>query len=337
MKSTSAFFKLLHLSSKPGPILFILFATTVSLQIQAADVAGSSDHPVVGRFSGSEIHGYKHYNFNEYEFAEGDVVRDENDEFVYSQSSIVEGEVTRIYYVAPAESSVAEVTRNYEKQLTKKGFKVVYSCKGNSYECGYWASYMSNFKPGLVDYPYNMSENRLVTLKKTDPGGDIYVSVLVFNYSFDFYPDRHNHPVIQLDVIEAEPLDDDQIEVVTAERIASEVTEQGRIAIYGIHFETGKSELEGDSLISIMQINEALQNKPDLNLHVVGHTDNQGTFDSNMQLSKDRANAVVKVLVGLGVDAGRLTANGVASLAPVASNNTEDGRAKNRRVELVAQ
>jgi len=86
----------------------------------------------------------------------------------------------------------------------------------------------------------------------------------------------------------------------------------------------------------LAEIAKLLANNPTLNLHVVGHTDSTGAFDHNMTLSKARADAVMNALVSAhGVAASRLQASGVGPLAPVASNDTEDGRAKNRRVELV--
>jgi outer membrane protein OmpA-like peptidoglycan-associated protein len=73
-------------------------------------------------------------------------------------------------------------------------------------------------------------------------------------------------------------------------------------------------------------------------VYVVGHPDNVGSFDSNLKLSKDRAESVAKALSGKhGIAASRLKSHGVSSLAPVASNDAEDGKAKNRRVELVKQ
>jgi len=314
-----------------------LITVVLSMQGQAKDIAGAADHPMVGRFANSEILGYKQTKFDEYEFAEGEIIKDAKGDFVYSKSSTIEGKVTRIYYVAPADSSVAEVTRNYQKQLGDEGFETVYECKGIEYTCGYWAKYISNFKPELIDYAYLMTDNRYVTLRKKREQGDVYVSLLVFNYSFDGFRNRYNRPAVQLDVIEAEALDDDQIEVVSADKIVSEVNQQGRIAIYGIHFDSGKSVLKDSSLASIDQIHKALQGSPKLALHVVGHTDNIGTFENNIGLAKDRANAVVRALVSRGISQGRLKANGVASLAPIASNSSEQGRAKNRRVELVAQ
>jgi len=316
--------------------LFLYFSLSSSW---AADLKGSKDHPEIGRFSGSTILGYKYYNFNEYEFPEGKIFTDDDKKIKYKKSSIIEGKVTRINYLAPKGSSVVEVYRNYEKQLKKKGYSTVYKCKGNGdYDwCGYQAVSRSNFQPPLLDYIYKVGKNRYVTMKKTDPKGDIYVSLLVYNYSWDFFPNWYGHPIIQLDVIESEALDDEQIEIITADKISNEVATQGKIAIYGIYFDVGKSDLKSESNASIDQIHKALIDNKTMKLHVVGHTDNTGSLDHNMRLSKARAHSVVIALVKKGIDSKRLRANGVASLAPVASNSTDEGKAKNRRVELVAQ
>jgi OmpA-OmpF porin, OOP family len=99
-----------------------------------------------------------------------------------------------------------------------------------------------------------------------------------------------------------------------------------------------KADVKTESKPSLEQIAAYLKNEPNTRLHVVGHTDSVGGFDSNMGLSKRRADAIVSVLTREhGVAAARLVPNGVAHLAPVASNSSEDGRAKNRRVELVPQ
>jgi outer membrane protein OmpA-like peptidoglycan-associated protein len=123
-----------------------------------------------------------------------------------------------------------------------------------------------------------------------------------------------------------------------AEAMGSDINSTGHVSIYGIYFDTGKSEIKPESDAAISEIAKLLKNNGALNLYVVGHTDNVGSFDSNMKLSKDRADAVVKALTGKhGIAAARLKPYGVASLAPVTSNDTEDGKAKNRRVELVKQ
>lgn len=120
--------------------------------------------------------------------------------------------------------------------------------------------------------------------------------------------------------------------------MGDDIANTGHVAIYGIYFETGKSDINEKSAEAISQISMLLKNNSNLKLYVVGHTDNVGTVDSNLKLSKERADAVVNSLTAnYGISADRLKAYGVASLAPVASNDTEEGKAKNRRVELVKQ
>jgi outer membrane protein OmpA-like peptidoglycan-associated protein len=142
---------------------------------------------------------------------------------------------------------------------------------------------------------------------------------------------------IAVDVLETKAMQQNMV-VVSASEIGKSLTTQGKVAIYGIYFDTGKADIKPDSKPSLDQIAAFLKAEPGVKLHVVGHTDSVGGFDSNLALSRRRAEAVAAALVkDYGVAAGRLVGNGVASLAPVAINASEEGRAKNRRVELVLQ
>ncbi|TAL61659.1 MAG: OmpA family protein [Bacteroidetes bacterium] len=126
--------------------------------------------------------------------------------------------------------------------------------------------------------------------------------------------------------------------VANAEAMGNDISNTGHVTVYGIYFDSGKAEIKPESDTAMVQISELLKNIESLRLYVVGHTDNVGTIDANMKLSKDRADAVVNTLITrYGIPAERLKAYGVASLTPVASNDTEEGKAKNRRVELVKQ
>ncbi len=108
--------------------------------------------------------------------------------------------------------------------------------------------------------------------------------------------------------------------------------------IYSILFDTGKSTLKPESKAAIAEIAKLMNNRPTLKLFVVGHTDSTGGFEANMKLSRDRAAAVTQSLVSdYGIEAARLTPHGVGPLSPVATNTIEEGRTKNRRVDLVAQ
>lgn len=123
-----------------------------------------------------------------------------------------------------------------------------------------------------------------------------------------------------------------------AEAMGNDMNTTGHVSVYGIYFDTGRSEIKPESDAAISEIAKLLNADGTLAIYVVGHTDNAGSFDSNMKLSRERADAVAKTLAGkYGIAATRLKSHGAASLSPVTSNDTEDGRAKNRRVELVKQ
>jgi OOP family OmpA-OmpF porin len=112
----------------------------------------------------------------------------------------------------------------------------------------------------------------------------------------------------------------------------------GHVALYGIYFDTGKSEVKPESRAALEEIAKLLGQDPALKLKVVGHTDMTGAMEANVTLSLARADAVVKALVSQhGIAAPRLKGYGAGPIAPVATNDTEEGRAKNRRVELVKE
>jgi outer membrane protein OmpA-like peptidoglycan-associated protein len=137
-------------------------------------------------------------------------------------------------------------------------------------------------------------------------------------------------------VIEKEAMKQDV--VADASSMASSIKETGKVAVYGIYFDTGKATLKPESLPTLQEIAKLLKTNPGLKLYVVGHTDNKGAFDANMKLSMDRAAAVVNALVTKqSVSAASLKACGDGPTAPVATNETEEGKALNRRVELVKQ
>lgn len=137
-------------------------------------------------------------------------------------------------------------------------------------------------------------------------------------------------------IIEKEAMNQDV--VADASSMASSIKESGKVALYGIYFDTGKSTLKPESQPALQEISKLLKADPNLKLYVVGHTDNTGLFSSNIKLSMDRATTVVSALVSqFSVNAARLTAFGDGPTSPVASNDKEEGRALNRRVELVKQ
>ena len=118
----------------------------------------------------------------------------------------------------------------------------------------------------------------------------------------------------------------------------SALQEEGRVAVQDIRFDTGEATLKPESDETLKEVATLLREHPELDLLIEGHTDNTGDFDANKTLSEERAQAVKAALVeDYSIEAGRLKTVGLGSTQPKASNDTEEDRAENRRVELVKQ
>ncbi len=175
---------------------------------------------------------------------------------------------------------------------------------------------------GKVVFDDNFNKTSTIVVQKD--GKETWIEVRSYNNMY------------RLNIIEREIMK--QEITANAEAMGNDINSTGHVALYGIFFDSGKAEIKPESDSALIQISRLLTNNKSLNLYVVGHTDNVGTIESNMKLSKDRSDAVVNALVTkYGITATRLKSYGVASLVPVASNDTEEGKAKNRRVELVKQ
>jgi outer membrane protein OmpA-like peptidoglycan-associated protein len=284
---------------------------------QSQDVRDSKDHPLISRYPGSVITEYSAREFDEYTLPLGKL---EQDKFAKSQS--LEGKITRIHYQIPLQRSPLEVARNYAQAFQRAGFQTLFSCSSGD-QCGGGAV-------GDVGWCGGCSPNQ-VSAKLSRPEGDVYVS---------FHIEQDNPNVeaqVRLDVIEMKPMDSGLV-TIDAVTLANDITRTGHASVYGIYFDTGKAEVKPESEATLKEIAKLLQQNSQLKLYVVGHTDNVGSLASNQELSQRRADAVLSVLTSKnGIAAARLRALGAGPIAPVASNESEDGRAKNRRVELVKQ
>ncbi len=311
-------------------VSILVMSLTAALPAAAADVQGGKDHPLVGkRYEGSEITHYQETEFDEFGLMVAPAENSGGAAKNEASMQVVEGRVTRIRYLAPAEQSVAAVFRSYATALEGAGFEEVFACKYKA--CG------------GRKFNHSMNVNHLTESKDFRflaarlPGsaeGDVYVSLYV-GLSDTGGGKTFKRVITQLDVVETEALAEKMV-VVDAGEMAKAIDATGRIALYGIYFDTDKTEIKPASKETLEQIAKLLTDQGELELVVVGHTDNRGKLDYNMDLSKRRAEAVKRALVAdYGIEAGRLAAWGVGYLAPVACNRAEDGRAKNRRVELV--
>jgi OmpA-OmpF porin, OOP family len=326
------------------------------------DLAGSADPIGIARFASSKIVAYDHKAYDEYIFTTGPLVpaadseaRDasNNKLFEFKTKQTLEGARTRLIYLLPPGRSPLEALRGYQQSLIGMDAVKRFECAAEN--CGGDASRSSNggggaqsiamklwpmSRVGVEDFSNSacaqtigISDQRFASFEVP---GKAFVQVHAFLGQDDLYCKVMNDRVlIVVDVLEVKAREQNMV-TLSASELNSAIVSTGRVAIYGILFDTGSSVIKPESNASLEQIATLLRQNPALKLHVVGHTDNHGTLDSNFALSKARAAAVAAALsTQYAIPAVRLSANGVSSLAPVTSNLEEAGRAKNRRVELV--
>jgi outer membrane protein OmpA-like peptidoglycan-associated protein len=331
-------------------IIFITtFVLTALLRLDVcwsgSDMPGSKDHPKIPRVAGTTIVGFAENSYDEGTFMTGA----EGRELV---SDTAEGKRTRIMYMGPTELSPLAVLRNYQQAFADLGeVKEVYTCKGN--DCfgnlGQMFTWRESnqipniFKRSRDLYVLGYSNQIYWYGKVTSPESLYHVSVysaistppVRMDPFLPWSKKIRNHPLIHLEVVEVEDFKP-TLEVVTAEDMTTKISDKGHIALYGIYFDFDSDKLKPESDPTLEQIAKALEADTDLNIYVVGHTDNKGALEYNEALSKRRAMAVVsKLSANYGIASDRLIPVGVGPAAPVSSNKTEEGQALNRRVELV--
>ena len=305
----------------------------------AQDVDGAKDHPLVGRYDGSTAVYYKQSDFDEAAllqaphdyyalFQKGEQKDRSGDDWLK-----LEGSVTQIRYQGPDGRSSLEVYKNFEAALAEKGFKTQYACADSKCLLG---TLKDNYLLGQQVDPTNgnsgaYNDHARYMLSKLENGeGTTYAAILVSEAG----------PQITtfVQVVETKSMEGDKIAVVSSDDMRKAINAKGSIDIYGILFDFDKDSLKPESKETLDQIAELMKGDDKLNLEIVGHTDNKGTADYNLDLSKRRAANVVAALVtDYKIDADRLSASGAGATKPVDTNDTDDGRAKNRRVELIAK
>jgi len=203
-------------------------------------------------------------------------------------------------YVGKEETvpSPLQIVRNYQEAVKKLGGETLY---------------------------YNKEDKNKFHGSFTRNDKQYYIAVNVYNSGW----------LYEVFILELAEMQKD-IEIIDADTILHKLEKEGHIALY-INFDTGKATLKPDAAEVIAEIVTALKSKPQLKVKLEGHTDNVGNAAANKKLSDDRAKAVMAAIVGKGIDKGRLSAEGFGLEKPIADNNTDEGRGKNRRVELVKQ
>jgi flagellar motor protein MotB len=311
---------------------------------QERNTPGNKDHPLISRYPGSEIKQSEVKEFDSYRLLLGSVVSVDKEtgepkgpRQAPGKYKTVEGKVTRINYLAPAGRSALEVFANYEQALRNAGANVLYRCEDEA--CGKElarAVLTKNFAGHWAVMGYNERDQKYLVAQLEHEGVRIHVVVFTVR-AYSVGGPMQGRVFTQLDIVEGKPMEGGLVRV-DASAWAQAIATQGKVALYGIYFDTDKAEVKPESKPTLAEITKLLKQDPSLKLYVVGHTDAVGSLEYNLELSRRRAEATVKALTSeYGVDPKRLKPFGVGPLAPMATNDTEQGRAKNRRVELVKQ
>jgi outer membrane protein OmpA-like peptidoglycan-associated protein len=324
----------------------LLLVWSLAAPAHPADAPGTSDHPLVPRFEGSTIIGYESVAFDEFVLPLGKAVRAGEDAWKAESARRVEGKCTRLIYAAPQDASPLEILRNYQRALGPEGFSTVWECAGS--ECGpgdggFLVRYVL-YPPGgrlktlgqVTEHAFSSPRDpRFAAMSRTAPEGSVLVSVFTAIEDFGHFAETAKRPLVLVDIVESAPLTERMV-FVDAAAMAGDLSSQGRVALYGIQFDFDSDRVRPESDATLAEIATLMTQDPALRLFVVGHTDSTGGYQYNLDLSQRRAASVVAVLRSrYGVAEERLTPAGVGPLAPIAPNEAEDGRAQNRRVELV--
>jgi len=330
-------------------LALVVQAGAFAADAPTADVPGATDHPLIKRFAGSWLAGQHVSNWDSAVLPAGAELS-KADKRQFKDVLTLEGKVTQTVYIAPRGKASLEVWRNYEQALNAAGFKKRFACERDCADLYFaWLKTSAPSKAfvwakGSVETPtgsrYDLTsalspeDGRMLVGTLGKPGQE--ATVLVYNSLAANATTGLVATYVQ--VVEPKAMETGQVSV-DPNALQAGLAAEGRVTLTGLFFDTGKTELKPESKAQLDAMVELLKNQPSLKAWIVGHTDNVGSFDANQALSMERARAVVLALTAAPykVDAKRLSAKGLASLAPVASNGDEAGRAKNRRVELVAQ
>ena len=271
------------------------------------DASGCKDHPLFNRMPGYRINSCETKQFDSRDFPASGALDADNKPV---KVETVEGVQTYIVYDMPGETKHAsglQIQRNYQNAVRAAGGVVI-------------AEYGAEDSGKQLNDDIWGAGDRATVLKLNKGGKEIWARVHPYNSGGGYALYIGEREAMQQDIVVNE--------------LIEKINKEGFISLY-INFDTGKATIKPDSFSQLDQVVAALRQAPELKLEVGGHTDNVGTPDSNQTLSETRAKSVMKYLTDKGVAASRLTAKGYGQTSPVADNRSEDGRAKNRRVELV--
>lgn len=297
-------------------IATMVFATSALVKAQD-DAEGCKDHPLFNRMPNYYLSGCKELEFGSMKFPVGNPdPKNENK----LKSHAVEGKVMVFNYMVKEDAKPAsglQVTRNFQNACKQNGGEILGEYQG-------WCSAYYEYVDGDINngaIPFgNSCTNWGTTLKFTKNEKEIWVYVQMSDGGYDMV------------IAEKEAMKQD----IQANEMFEKVNAGIPLTLY-INFETGKSDIKNESFGIIDELYTMLKNNPTLKIIIEGHTDNVGNASSNKTLSEQRATSVKNKLLTKGISADRITTIGYGQDKPIADNSTEEGKAKNRRVEIKKQ
>ena len=307
--------------------------------IAEADLPGSKDPAGIKRYEGSEIVRFEQLQFDQYQLPLGKMVKFDfgTKEAQFEKSEVLEGNITRVSYrLSDPNRSSLEVLRNYEESFVATGWEILWKASGKAQLGNAFTHIFESLRDNDQLFTYSDAQTHVLIARKASDGLTAMLFVTKYEYGLSRGVKLNKgDPLVQLDVIQTKKMEQKMV-FVQASAMEKSISETGRVALYGIEFDFNKAEIKPESEPVIAEIAKLLTGKPGLKVIVTGHTDSVGDFEFNRDLSQRRAAAVVAALSQKhGVMGNRLTPFGASFAAPVASNDTEEGRAKNRRVEIV--
>ncbi|GAE64233.1 Outer membrane protein OmpA [Chryseobacterium indologenes] len=235
----------------------------------------------------------------------------------------IEGKVWKTYIVNEKsnteEWSLPYFLKSYDDAITKVGGVKIFDGKVSQQELDRIQPEAKYFgEEGSIDY---WNEPVKVYVIRRPNGDDIYIQLY------------GNTSTGAIQILQKAPFKQ-TISILKSDDIKKELDTKGK-AVLHINFDTDKASLQPDGKKAVDEITKVLKSDNNLKLAINGYTDNSGNDAHNLQLSKDRATAVLNAIATSGIDKTRLSAEGFGSKNPMADNGSEEGKAQNRRVELV--
>ncbi|WMS87235.1 OmpA family protein [Pleionea litopenaei] len=291
------------------------------LKSDKKDIEGAVDHPLISRYLGAALIDYATFGYEEVALPTAPVESKDPE-----QTLLVKGQAQFYRYSTARGVALVEVVKSYQRAFNSDEFEVIFQCERG--QCGrYIEHYLESdqvFKGVRTEI---MRETPLFVARHRSKYGSTLVLVSFYDWS--------DYVSIYQAVIKESILDDTKV-AINSDYIADQIMANGKVALYGIHFEHDSDTITPESQAPLSAIADFLEKNTNLSLYVVGHTDASGTEAYNQALSLKRATAITEKLVKeFGVKRSRLTPKGVGNLVPVASNKQNDGKRLNRRVELV--